>query len=345
MRTGAANLTVGTYGYNLKRNIYLTPSNPYSQLVLTFGIPLGDDIQTAIEKLLAPFDLFLWLSLGLCLFGAIYLILLSKQLDRDRRHFVIGGRANRTPIFNMTVVLLGGGIGNPRMTSSKFIQFSTFARTLTVIWFLITMVLRGSYQGALFSFLQQKIIASPYETISKIFRSDCQLIIMATAATSLDVYNVDKSRYILYNYSQQIAFRKMHDNELDGVVYCNDMQLGYFNFLNSNKRRLQMPKDRLYLMPVVIYFPKYTFLPSLFNSKLTLFAESGLLDYWSGQYIDERKNRKHQKRGPTPLKIRNIVGVLEICSVLLAVSFIVVCLEVLSQKFTILKRSIEYFTY
>lgn len=243
----------------------------------------------------------------------------------------------------MIIVLLGGGIANPRMLANiKY--FGTFARTLTMVWFLGTLVLRGSYQGALFGFLQRQVIVSPYETISQIFNSHCNLIIMSTAATSLDAYSLDKSRYILYSHSQHIAFQQMRDNEVNGVVYSNNMQVGYFNLLNSN-RRIQMTKDRLYLMPVVIYFPKDTILQPLFDSKLRLFAENGLLDYWCKKYSDERTESKYQKREPMPLEFENIVGLLEICSVLIAVSSIVVWLEVVSLKLNILKHSVEYFTY
>lgn len=251
---------------------------------------------------------------------------------------------NRTPIYNMTILLLGGGIANPRMITS-IRNFGTFARTLTMLWVIIALVLRGTYQGALFGFLQRQIIASPYETIAEIFRSDCNLIIMSTAATSLDAYDLDKSRYILYSYSQQIAFQQMHDNELSGVVYSNNMQTGYFNLLNSNQRRIRTTKDRLFLMPVVMYYPKYTILQNLFDSKLRLFSENGLLDYWSKKYSDERTDPKYQKRGPMPLEIGHIFGLLEICGVLIAFSLIVVCLELLSLKLVFVKRPVEYFTY
>lgn len=311
--------------------------------MLSFGIPMGDDIQSSISKLLAPFDHFLWLTLGLCLLAAISIILLLKQLGGARRHFVVGGRANRTPIFNMMIVLLGGGIANPRMVAN-IRYFGTFARTLTMVWFLGTLVLRGSYQGALFGFLQRQVIVSPYETIAQIFNSDCNLIIMSTAARSLDAYDLDKSRYILYSYSQQIAFQQMRDKEISGVVYSNNMQTGYFNLLNS-KKRIKMTKDRLYLMPVVIYFPQYTILQPLFDSKLRLFSENGLIDYWCKKYSDLRTESKYQKREPMPLEIENIIGVLEICSALIAFSLIVIWLEVVSLKLTILKNSVEYFTY
>lgn len=341
--TGEANLTVGTYVPNLQRNYFFTPSSPYLQLMLGFSIRLGSDIQSPISKLLAPFGPNLWLSLGVCLSGGIVIILFLKLLGRDRRHFVIGGRMNRTPIFNMIIILLGGGIANRRMTKNKY--FGTFARALTLLWLLATLVLRGSYQGALFGFLRRQVIASPYETTTEIFRSDCKLIIMSTAATSLDSYDLDKSRYILYSYSQQIAFQQMHDNEIDGVVYSNNMQTGYFNLLNSPTRRIQTTKDRLYLMPVVIYFPKYTFLKSLFDHKLILFSENGLLDYWSTKYSDERIEPKHQKRAPMPLELRAFIGLLEICSVLIALSLIVACLELISVKVAILKYLLEHLTY
>lgn len=341
--TGEANLTVGTYAYKALSNFFFTPSYPYMQLQLGFTITLGNDIQSPIEKLLAPFQEYLWLSLGICLCAAIGVILFSKQLDPARRHFIIGGKMNRTPMYNMMILLLGGGIGNRRLNKLKY--FGTFARSLTLIWLLVTLVMRGSYQGALFGFLQRQVIESPYETTTKIFRSDCNLIIMSTAATSLDAFDLDKSRYILYDYSQQIAFQQIHDDDLRGVVYSNNMQTGYFNLLNSNRRRLRMTKDRLYLLPIVMYFSKNSYLQPLFDSKLRLFSESGLLDYWSKQYSDETLRSKYQKREPTTLEIHSIVGLLQICGALIVLSLIVVSLELLSPKIVILKRTMEYFTY
>lgn len=162
--------------------------------MLGFAYILNEDTLTPLEKLLAPFGTRLWFSLAILIASAIIIILLTKRLKSVRRHFVIGGHINRTPILNMINSLLGGSIANPRMEGSQK-YFGTFARTLAMLWFIWSLILRGSYQGALYNFLQHQVFSSPYDTIYKILHSDCKIIIMKSAIFSLDEYKIDRNRY------------------------------------------------------------------------------------------------------------------------------------------------------
>lgn len=343
--SGTANLTVGTYACSTDRNAHMTPSAPYVQVLLGFAITDGEDIETALQKMLSPFTVTLWISIAICLLCASFVISLTKQLTRRHRHFIIGGRLNRTPIFNMLNSLLGGSIGNPVMTVSLR-YFGTFARSLAMIWFLVALVFRGSYQGALFDSLQRQKVQSPYDTIEKTFASKCKILIMSTAATSLDIYELDKSRYLIYTYLQEKAFRQMHDHEIDGVVYCNDMQVNYFNLLNSPNRTIHFTKNRLYLMPVVFYFPKRTILKTVFNDKIRQYAEAGLIEYWVRKFTDDQSlSQRYQQRDPDKMKPKNIAGIGQICCLLIVFSSMIVLFEILAVRSTILKRIIDFLTY
>lgn len=162
------------------------------QVTLGFAVLPSEDISTALERLLAPFSPILWHSIGVCIGLAMIIISFTKKLTRRRRHFIIGGYLNSTPILNMWNVFLGGSIGNPRFGRARYL--STFARSLLVIWLISCLVLRGSYQGALYDFLQRERLSSPYDTTTKINESDCNLIVMSTATSSLDKFYYPRSR-------------------------------------------------------------------------------------------------------------------------------------------------------
>lgn len=164
----------------------MLPSAAYMQVSLGFAILPSEDISTPLEKLLAPFDSQIWQSIGLCIVLAVIIISLTKTLSHRRRHFIIGGRLNLTPILNMWNTFLGGSIGNPRFARARYLR--TFARSLLIIWLIGSLVLRGSYQGALYYFLQREIFSSPYDTIDKINKSDCKLAVMASATSNLNRY-------------------------------------------------------------------------------------------------------------------------------------------------------------
>lgn len=174
------------------RDQYMLASETYVQAALGFAILPSYDVSTPLEKLLAPFTLHLWESTSLLVALAVTIILITKKMTRRRRHFIIGGYLNRTPILNMWNTFLGGGIGNPRFARARYLK--TFARSLLMIWLIGSLILRGSYQGALYDFLQRETLSSPFDTISKINESKCNLLLMSTASTSLDKFHFSEKR-------------------------------------------------------------------------------------------------------------------------------------------------------
>lgn len=170
----------------------MTPSESYMQVTLGFAILPSEDISTALERLLAPFSPILWITTGVSIGLAVIIISFTKKLTRRQRHFIIGGFRNSTPILNMWNSFLGGSIGNPRFARARYLN--TFARSLLIIWLISCLVLRGSYQGALYDFLQRERLSSPYDTISKINESDCNLVVMSTATSSLDKFYFSRDR-------------------------------------------------------------------------------------------------------------------------------------------------------
>lgn len=150
---------------------------------------------------------------------------------------------------------------------------------------------------------------------------------------------------MVYNYSQQTIFRQVLDKELSGAVYCNDLQMKYFNLLNS-PNLLQMTKDRLFLMSVVIYFNNVSILQPIFDEELKALTDSGLIAYWTREYIDERSQSKNSIQAiPKKLSLQNVSAIFQICSGLLVFCVFVFILEKLCVRFEWLKNVIENITY
>lgn len=154
-----------------------------------------------------------------------------------------------------------------------------------------------------------------------------------------------KPRHLAYNYSQQTVFRQVYNKELSGAVYCNDFQVKYFNLLNAPVV-LQMTKDRLFLMSVVIYFNNVSILQPIFDQEMMALDDSGLIRYWIGQFIDQRSQSKsYTQRIPKKLTIQNVLAIFEICSVLMVICLLVFVLEKVGMRFKWLKKLIESITY
>lgn len=169
----------------------MSHTHSYMQNSFVFGFVENVEFSTSIARLLQPFRYKLWTSIGILLTISTVVILLSKRLPAKQRHFIIGGKVNRTPILNMWNAIFGNVIPNPRMTQFKY--FGSFARSLCVLWILFWLVVRSSYQGALYEFLQSQRLISTYDTIEKVRLSNAKIYIISTAV-SLIPDDFDRSR-------------------------------------------------------------------------------------------------------------------------------------------------------
>lgn len=134
---------------------------------------------TSIDRLLLPFEPIIWIILVYTLaftLSVIYTILICCG---DRQSFVFG-RANHTPFLNTINILLGGSIMRPPTRN--------FARTILAFWLLGTLVLRSSYQGALFDNLHSRKSAQTLDTLDKLI--ECNRTIYATPQIFKILYEV-----------------------------------------------------------------------------------------------------------------------------------------------------------
>lgn len=107
-----------------------------------------------------------------------------------------------------------------------------------------------------------------------------------------------------------------------------------------------MTKDRLYLMAVVIYFTNVSTLKPIFDEEMMDFTDSGLIGFWTREFIDERSPKKNyvQPR-PKKLRLQNVSAIFEISAALLAFCCFVFVLEILGIRCEWLRNLIETITY
>lgn len=170
---GEAHLAIGGYILAEERVLLFTPSHPYLQASIGFCFRETDKT-ASLMRLVAPFSPPVWCMIGIFMMVSMATILLTKKMSRKWRHFIIGGRVNRTPILNMWNSLLGNPIPNQQIAHGR--HFSNFARVLTILWIIMWFVMRQMYTGLLFTHLSGNQLSSPYDTIEKIRNSDCKII-------------------------------------------------------------------------------------------------------------------------------------------------------------------------
>ncbi|XP_031623062.1 uncharacterized protein LOC116340616 [Contarinia nasturtii] len=314
--SGQTNITIGGYASTVERSLFFSTSNPYLQASIGFCYKET----MGYLPLTAPLKIRLWIVVCVILFIAIVLIMLTKKLNQKWRHFIIGGKLNRTPILNMWAAMLGMCICNP-------------------------YILRGGKKfGALYTSLRTHRLTSAYDTVEKIQQSNCKV------TTSPSGYSIIKNvfRHDRIQISNQteltVNLRALSNGDIVGVVLATDLAQKRFNLKNYPSRRLAFTKDRLYMYSPVFLFRKKSALRKVFNKQLLALREAGLIEFWTKHFIDHRK-LKDKRKPPSKLRIENLYSVFHICGIIYAISVMVFILEIFSAKYQHIKRILDYLTY
>lgn len=364
---GQVDLSIAVYTLALDRSHWMSPTIPYMYAPIVFAYK-GTEFSLTLTVLLEPFRYHVWFSIFLLFFSSILIIFLTKTCNRRHRHFIIGGRLNRTPVLNLMNAALGNAV--PKVNDIRY--FGTFARSLLMFWILTWLILRNSYGGALYKYLNNQKFESIYDTFEKIQNSDCQIIIANSSIARIGQFIDDKTRLVqrlqrIYIYihiyvgfevsilkclnfrfyqfkgTAQKVFPKLSNGDLNGVVYIHAHSVEYFNLIYPFQR-LEYTESRAFINFPVFYFAKHSKFVDAFNQQLNLFIESGLIEYWTERFIDRKKYEKRDKI-PQKLGVNGILAIFTICTALYTISLLVFIAEILSDKFAFLKRSIENLTY
>lgn len=158
LQKGEVNLTMFAIVNTIERSEQFTASFPYAYTSVVFTTPHGPPF-TPLEKLMLPFEPMVWMCVLIATGIASCVTIYMSGRSKRWRDFVFG-RKNHTPFLNYINITLGGGVTQPPVHN--------FARTIFMIWLLGCLVLRSSYQGALFSFIQSQKSAVEIESLEKL---------------------------------------------------------------------------------------------------------------------------------------------------------------------------------
>lgn len=368
MIDGVANMTIGSYNMYPERSALMTASCVYIFSAFRFAFIRSMEHSTPLSRLLAPFQGLLWISILSLVSISIIIVLLTKKLPRGLRHFIIGGRVNRTPIINMINGIVANVVANPRMAQRRY--FGVFARALTINWLFYWLIVRNAYLGALYDSLKSQPATSLYDTVEKVQQSDCNIhIFSSTMKFVSDDFGIERyssylkvkkmnfflnfvinmfyqnyNRFRTNEYELFDALQKLSSGEWKGVVFTNEIVVQYFKLV-TKAHQMDFTRDVLRQQTSVFYFQKNSILTDMFNRKIGICQETGLMQYWLARFSRIKEGKRSKYRPPSKLSLTNIMAVLKISAILYIVSVIVFVLEIISPNYICIKRFLDYLTY
>lgn len=116
-------------------------------------------------------------------------------------------------------------------------------------------------------------------------------------------------------------------------------QVLYKNQLHHNEFLYKVCKEYYTVFPIVIYFPKHSFLVESFNRKLERFDCAGLIQYWASAHMDTKYlNFKPEQTGPRELNLDHLSGTIQILIGGWIVSVVVFNIELVWTRILKIKR-------
>uniref|UniRef100_A0A3F2ZEL8 Uncharacterized protein n=1 Tax=Phlebotomus papatasi TaxID=29031 RepID=A0A3F2ZEL8_PHLPP len=322
---GEVNFTLGGFSLAFSLNDSLLYTTAHLTTHLTVMIPPGRPL-TPIEKLFLPFDLNTWSCLSVCFIVSAIVVSVTKFIMPQRRDFIFG-RANNSPFINAINVFLGGSLyDTPRRN---------FARFLLMLWILLSLVLRSSYQGALFKFLKSQNNVSVVDTLPKMLKNGFKIYGVEEMSVYFTLMKDYGSMYEVINSKDTDAYRfKTLDSSFKGGVAVTITTVARLNdnFFGQNIR-FRTIKEKVAPVFISIGLRPHSYLKHPFETELQIYKESGLIDQWLSKFYNPRSLKVIPDQNiPQPLTLHQLSGIFVVYLILITLSFLIFLLEVLSKK-------------
>ncbi|XP_062539204.1 uncharacterized protein LOC134207514 [Armigeres subalbatus] len=327
LQNGHADFGIGCLGIIPQRNEILQHGRPHYTSRILFAVPEGIPL-SAFEKLFRPFRSAIWFtSLIITSLFAVFVLIL-KFTPKIVRDFIYGGQ-NHTPFLNYFNVYFTGVINR--------LPQRNFARTLLLLWIVHCFIIRSLYQGSLFKYLQADSKHKAVETMHEIEQSKLYYYIFKISERFFqnNPRVLGRVRYLKPgNNTLNVRIEALATGKLrDGVLLVTLEHLAYHNTYNLDKGFVRCTRDAISAFPMVMYYPKRTFLVRVMNRVIGSIETAGLMGYWIRRYGNYQFFPSTLDKGKAkPLRNYHLMGCYQSMAVLWAAACAIFLLEVVSVR-------------
>lgn len=137
---------------------------------------------------------------------------------------------------------------------------------------------------------------------------------------------------------------KIAAGETDAIIVTDINLNEHFNNANFPDYSLHFTKEYLIRSSAIYQYSRDSLvLRRRFNRRITNLQHYGLIEHYQRMFRSIK--RDYDPKEARILRLTRISPIFRICGILLAISFLVFLLELVSYKFQTLRRILEYLTY
>ena len=329
------NSTIGYYTLSALKFKLLSASHAYYTSSLVWMVPPGSEF-TSLSILIKPFLPNVWILIIAVFLISILVIIVVKRCPKSTRNFVIGENVS-SPGLNILNICLGGSLVR---TPTR-----NFARTLLCIFMLYCIIIRCSYQGALFKLMRMGPKEPIADTFYKMLERNYVFYMRHTSVEHVKQFDDVMARTVFLDIEEANNYRfKLLDSNFKGTLLTSEDHTAYWNQLNHSKDFFHILESRLTTFNLVILFPKRTCLTPEVNSIILSFYANGFMHEMGSFFIDKKYLIEPVVVPETDeLDINELAGGFQLfaCGVFICIG--VFLLELLSKRSVIAKRILNLF--
>nr|QGW50646.1 ionotropic receptor 4 [Propsilocerus akamusi] len=323
------NFAIGSFTSTVLRDTYMAPSYVYYTSNLVWIIPPGKTL-SPLQKLIRPFKDVMWIIVVLILCVSFLVVAFLKLADKKYQNFLYG-RGIQNPCLNIVNVSFGGAMHR--------LPVRNFARTVLGIFMLYCLVVRSSYQGALFKFMQMELYEPQVSSTEEMIENDFRFYMLKQSGTFVDeMPEVKKRAHFVSLATYGDMLDELMNSDFKGAFLSSEDHIAFRNIKAFPEKHYWHAPEYLFSMHMVIYMPKESCLPHQINEIIMRLTSAGLIHYWASFLLENNNLRGFENNRATTIGIEQIKGPFELLAIGLGISFIVFILEHVSMKLQTLHR-------
>lgn len=316
---------IGDFFLKHLRTKFMDASETYASSLFVFIIPPGTDF-SSLENLIGTFSKVVWMFVLSIIGLAFIVILLVNRMPRAVNQILFGEKI-KSATMNLISVILG--------VSIKTLPRLNFIRFLLMNYILFCIVMRTCYIGSLFRLYQLNLKHRKVSTIDEIIER------------GFTIYSHDSNSDLFKEHPRLEALVKYFNSELDDeilemiknpssdIAFSRQLEkVSYYNEINFYNFQHEVCPERFNSFPIVIYFPKRSFLMDSINKKISQLKSGGFVEYWQSMYVNKKKtlHRSRSHSGPKTLSMKTLIGSFQIWLSLCCLASVVFIAEIIVDK-------------
>lgn len=325
-----ADLSLGSFRCTLERSTVLSPSSTFYQTMQVFTVLALKQPWTSYEIITYPFDKYIWTLF----FGLLLVLLISNTLLKIGHGNILQFVYGNSSISTINSNIIAMSLGQPCSLEPQ----RNFARYFATLWILLTFILRSTYQGSLYDFLNsQKTIDSP-DTSRELNERQYKLIVNTATADSFSQIPAVRDKLLevlIMNISDTAGFPLLEAN-MDKRYVTGTPRDFLLSYVNIHKKFgvFHILKETIFSQQLCVYYTKHSYLINTIDLILQRLRSFGLIYHWARQVFDDRFLEKSSiEPAPDSLGLSQLSCIFVACLYLYSLATLVFIFEIAWHRF------------